>query len=153
KLPEQTFGDMVREHGYTSNTPVTDGERIYVFFGKAGVLAFDFAGKKFWQTDVGSSIFLYGSAASLALHKNLLFVNASAESKAFLALDKTTGKIVWRTKDIIPTWSSPTVVETKEGKAELILSQPNKIVAYEPETGKELWHCDGLPVPTGGSSY
>src|SRR5207244_1564623 len=100
------------------------------------------------------------SASSLAMHKNLIFVNASAESKSLIALDKITGKEVWR-KAITQqpgintpgSWSSPTVVETKDGKHELILSQPKVVIAYEPETGKELWRCQGLEPPDGGNTY
>src|SRR5262249_2560857 len=87
-----------------------------------------------------------------ALHKNLVFVNASAESKTLVALDKFTGKEVWR-NSITPTWSSPVVVETKDGKHELVLSQPGIVVAYEPQTGAELWRCQGLTIPDGSSSF
>ncbi|HYV36327.1 MAG TPA: PQQ-binding-like beta-propeller repeat protein [Gemmataceae bacterium] len=153
KLPEQAFVQMIREHGYASNTPVTDGERLYVFFGKTGVLAFDFTGKKLWTADVGTGLYVYGSASSPVLYKDLVIVNASAESKALVAVDKTNGKVVWRNKSITTTWSSPVMVKTKDGQDELVLSQPNKVAGYDPLTGKELWKCDGLPVPTGGSSY
>ena len=61
-LPEQ---DRIREdHGYATSTPVVDAERVYVFFGKSGVFAFDLAGKQHWQADVGSQLNGWGSAAS-----------------------------------------------------------------------------------------
>src|SRR5262245_25885399 len=60
-LPEQ---ETIRDdHGYASSTPATDGERIYVFFGKTGVFAFNLAGKQLWRTDVGSRLHGWGSAA------------------------------------------------------------------------------------------
>ena len=45
---------MFAEHGYASHTPVSDGERVFVFFGKTGVLAFDMAGKELWKKSVGT---------------------------------------------------------------------------------------------------
>src|SRR5262249_43141478 len=53
KLPEATYNRNLGEHGYASSTPATDGSRIYVFFGKTGVIAFDLDGKQLWQTNVG----------------------------------------------------------------------------------------------------
>src|SRR5947209_7177429 len=57
KLPEQSYtGPYITRHGYASSTPAIDGERIYVFFGKTGVLAFNFDGKELWHADVGDSV-------------------------------------------------------------------------------------------------
>jgi outer membrane protein assembly factor BamB len=166
KLPETSFTDFVREHGYATNTPVCDGERLYVFFGKTGVLAFDLDGKQLWQADVGGGTNKWGTASSLLLYKDLVIVNAAMESKALLGLDKLTGKEVWRTGGIGTTWSSPCLVETKDGKQELVLSLPGKVAGYDPEAGKELWHCKGIsssisgvggtystPVASGGVVY
>ena len=82
-LPEDAFKGRFQEHGYASQTPVTDGQRVYVFFGKTGVLAFDLSGRQLWQTSVGtgSDKTRWGSAASPTLHQDLMFVNAWAESK------------------------------------------------------------------------
>jgi outer membrane protein assembly factor BamB len=151
KLPEAPFGGFLREHGYASSTPVTDGKRVYVFFGKSGVLAFDLAGKQLWQTDVGSGTDKWGSASSPVLFKDLVIVNAAIESKSLVGLDRKTGTEVWRTPGIGKCWTSPLLVETKDGKHELVLSLPGKVVGYDPETGKELWHCQG--IGTGGFGY
>lgn len=151
KLPEMKFTGFMKEHGYASSTPVTDGERVYVFFGKTGVLAFDLGGKQLWHVDVGSGIDAWGSAASPILHKDLVIVNAAIESNSLIALDKKTGKELWRVKDVGKSWSTPIIVTTKEGNTELVLSQPGKIVGYNPQTGKELWHCQGIGVPQGYS--
>jgi hypothetical protein len=86
----------VAEHGYASSTPASDGERLYVFFGRSGVFAFDLDGKKLWQADVGAATHGWGSAASPVLHGDLVIVNASVESESLVALDKRTGKEVWR---------------------------------------------------------
>src|ERR1039457_6317836 len=98
ELPEDPYSGNLREHGYASNTPVTDGERVYAFFGKTGVLAFDFDGRQLWKVNVGkqSSNRRWGSGASPILYQNTVIVNAAEESRSILALDKLTGKEVWK---------------------------------------------------------
>lgn len=93
-LPEDQYGGMFAEHGYASHTPVSDGERVYVYFGKTGALAFDMDGKQLWQTKVGqeSDPRGWGSASSPVIYKNVLIVTASAESEALVGLDAKTGK-------------------------------------------------------------
>jgi outer membrane protein assembly factor BamB len=153
KLPEMQFTNYITEHGYASSTPVTDGKHIFVFFGKSGVFAFDMKGKQLWQADVGSKTHKWGSAASPILTRNLVVVNAAIESDSLIALDKKSGKEVWRTKGVGTSWASPLLVETKEGKQEIVLSQPGKVVGYAAETGKELWHCKGIPAGGFGPAY
>lgn len=139
KLPEQ--GRIREGHGYASNTPVSDGERLYVFFGKTGVFAFDFAGKQLWRADVGSDLSGWGSAASPILHDDLLIVNASVESQSLVALNRKTGKEVWQTKGIREAWNTPLLVPLGDGKQELVVGMPRKTVGFDPATGKELWKC------------
>src|SRR5262249_1197196 len=103
KLPEQA---AIREqHGYASSPPAADGERGYVVFGKAGVFAFDFQGKRQWQADVGPGLSDWGSASSPVLYGELLIVNASVESQSLVALDRRTGKEVWRARGIREAWN------------------------------------------------
>jgi outer membrane protein assembly factor BamB len=149
KLPENPFGGMIREHGYATSTPASDGERIYVFFGKSGVLAFGLDGKELWRADVGSGLNFFGMAASPVLTKDLVIVNASIESGALIGLDKNTGKEVWRTRKIGSSWGSPILVDTDDGKQEIVLSLPGKIAAFDPADGKELWHCKGIKSDSG----
>jgi outer membrane protein assembly factor BamB len=152
KLPEASFTGFLREHGYASSTPVTDGERLYVFFGKTGVVAFDLAGTQLWQADVGSGTDKWGSGSSPIVAGNLVIVNAAIESKALVALDKKTGKEVWRTRGLGTSWASPLLVATKDGQHEVVLSLAGKVVGYDPETGKELWRCQGIGS-SGGFGY
>ncbi len=144
KLPETAFSGMMREHSYASATPITDGKNVYVFFGKSGVHAFDLDGKQLWSADVGSSTHMWGSAASPALYKDVLIVNAAIESKSLVALDKNTGKELWKKSGLGTTWASPLVVGS-----EVVVNVPGKIVAYDPETGKELWTCTGVVGSSG----
>jgi len=132
KLPEQVFGFMIREHGYATSTPASDGERVCVFFGKTGVLAFDLEGKQLWHADVGSGLNFFGTAASPMLYKDLVIVNAGIESGALIGLDRKSGKEVWRTNKIGASWGSPVLVETEDGKHEVVLSLPVKVAGFDP---------------------
>ncbi len=147
-LPEDPYSGMLTEHGYASHTPVSDGQRVYVFFGKTGVLAFDLDGKKLWQTSVGtgSGPRGWGTASSPILYKNLVIVTASAESESLVALDKETGKEVWRRKDagFSGTWGTPILVECGKGRTDLVIVVPFKIWGFNPDDGKLRWQCEGL---------
>ena len=75
--PEDPYEGMLREHGYASSTPTSDGERVYVFFGKTGALAFDLNGRQLWHAPLGthSNDRLWGSAASPMLYKDTVVVD------------------------------------------------------------------------------
>ena len=79
-LPEHNYAGEGAYHGYAASTPITDGERLYVFFGKSGVFCFDLDGKQLWHACVGKGTNGWGSGASPMLYKDLLIVNASVES-------------------------------------------------------------------------
>ena len=140
KLPEQ---DRIREgHGYASSTPVADGERIYTFFGKSGAFAFDHNGRQLWQADVGSEIHGWGSAASPVLVGDLVIINASVESESLVALNKKTGKEVWRAEGIKESWNTPLLVALPGGKTEVVVAIQGKVLGFDPASGKQLWSCD-----------
>ncbi len=140
KLPEQ--GRIRESHGYASSTPVVDDKRVYVFFGKTGVFAFDHAGKEQWRASVGSRISGWGSAASPLLFGDLLIVNASVESGDLVALDKRTGKEKWRASGIREAWNTPLLMTTAKRQPELIVPILRQILAFDPSSGKKLWWCD-----------
>ena len=169
ELPEDEYSGNLREHGYASNTPVTDGERVYVFFGKTGVLAFDFAGRKLWKVNVGkqSSNRRWGSAASPILCQNTVIINAAEEGRSVLALDKLTGKEVWKTEvnSLELSFVTPVLVECAGGRSDLALAVPGEMWGLNPATGKLRWFAqtgitgnvspsvvaaDGVVYATGG---
>lgn len=140
KLPEQ---ERIREgHGYASSTPAVDDQRIYVFYGKTGVLAFDLEGKQLWQASVGEKLHGWGSATSPILYKDLVIVNASVESDSLVALNAKTGKEAWRARGITDSWNTPILVANARGQTELVVAIMGKILGFEPATGKPLWSCD-----------
>ena len=138
KLPEES---TIREHGYAASTPAADSQRVYVFFGKTGVFAFDHDGKQLWHADVGSNTSGWGSAASPVLYKDLLLVNASVESESLVALDRRTGKQVWSAGGIKESWNTPLVVAAPSGRQELIVAILRKVLAFDPDSGNPLWSC------------
>ncbi len=147
-LPEDPYdGIGVPAHGYASSTPISDGKNVFVFFGKTGALAFDENGEQLWQTSVGieSDPRRWGSASSPILYKNLLIVPAAAESEALIALDKKTGKEVWRQEasGLANSWSTPILVEVNNGRTDLVIGVTQEIWGLNPKTGKLRWYCEG----------
>lgn len=136
RLPEQaTIRD---DHGYASGTPAADAERVYVSFGASGVFAFDHAGKQLWKAEIGTKLNGWGSAASPVLHGELVLVNASVESESLVALNRKTGKEVWRATGIKESWNTP--ILAKAGAAtELVVAIFGKILGLDPATGQQLW--------------
>jgi outer membrane protein assembly factor BamB len=141
KLPEEK---QVRDHGYAAATPVTDGERLYVFFGKTGVIALDLEGNLLWQTSVGSQTHGWGSGTSPVLYQDLVIVNASVESGKLVALNKATGEIVWQAEGMDSSWNTPHLVSLPQGGVELVVSVQNRLLGFDPATGKQLWSCDAI---------
>lgn len=138
KLPEES---QIRDHGYAANTPAVDAERVYVFFGKSGVIAFDHGGHQLWQADVGSRTNGWGTAASPVLEGDHLLVNASVESESLVALDRTTGRERWRVRGIKEAWNTPLVLTAPSGRREVVVASQGEILAFDPASGDRLWSC------------
>lgn len=130
-----------------SNSPVTDGERLYAFFGSRGLYALDLDGAVKWQKDLGRvhTLHSHGEGSSPVLHGDTLIVCWDDESESFLyAFDKHTGKILWKVaRDEKTSWSTPLVVESK-GKPQVIVSATKRVRGYGLATGSQLWECAGL---------
>ena len=145
-----------------SASPVTDGERVVASFGSAGLYAFDFAGKELWRVSLGKVDHEWGYAISPVLHGGLCFLAQGAGSNCWLAaFDKATGKEVWRipapaveagertdgfagkSDGMVGSWSTPVVVKA-EGRDELVMTWAEKMIAYDPATGRELWRASGM---------
>ena len=144
---EQPEQDRIREsHGYASSTPVADSERVYTFFGKSGVFAFDHSGKQLWQSKVGDKLNGWGSATSPVLYKDFLIVNASIESDSLVALDKKTGKEVWRAGGASESWHAPGFVQAPDGKPEVVIAKNGRVLGFDPDSGAALWNVKtGIP--------
>ena len=140
---EDAYRGYIQEHGYASNTPASDGQHLYVFFGKGGVHALDLEGNILWSVDVGreSSSRQWGSASSLLLYQDMVIVNAAEESQAIIALDKATGKERWRQEAAMLelTYGTPRLVTSEGGNTEVVISVPGEIWGLSPENGELNW--------------
>jgi len=156
-LPEDSYSGMgIPAHGYASHTPVADGERVYVFFGKSGVLCFDFEGNELWKASVGtgSDPKRWGSSSSPILHEDLVIVTASAESASLVGLDKRTGKEEWRqTADgLVDVWGTPVVAKVDKTRSDLVLGVPYEFWGLNPLTGKLRWYSEAMESNSYNSS-
>lgn len=152
-LWQTTVRDAVPHEGhhdtgsFASASPITDGERVYAFFGSNGLYCLGFDGKVVWEKDLGDmhSKHGHGEGSSPALFGDTLVVNWDHEGPSFIvALDKRTGKERWRKERDEPTsWSSPHVV-VHDGKPQVVVSATNRIRSYDLASGELLWECGGL---------
>lgn len=138
---------------YASETPVTDGERVYAYFGNLGLFVFDMAGKTVWSEHWGPfrTRYGWGTAASPVLYKDRVYVVNDNDDHSFLAaLDKRTGKQIWRvTRDEASNWSTPFIWENGQ-RTEIITAGTRKVRAYDLD-GKVLWELGGMSsivIPT-----
>ena len=132
---------------YATETPVTDGKCLYAYFGMTGVFCYDLEGKKLWSKDLGAyrTAMGHGSGSSPAVDDKRLYVQCDNEEKSFLvALDKKTGKELWRTPRKERTgWSTPLVWKNKKRTEVVCLGVPT-VRSYDPATGKQLWELSGM---------
>jgi len=146
-LPEDEYGGMFAEHGYATHTPVSDGEHVFAFFGKTGVVAYDMTGKELWRKSVGteSGAKNWGTSSSPILHNDLLIVPATAEGKSIVAFDKRTGEQKWISESdgYESTWGTPILVSTDDA-TELVIAVPDEVWALNADTGKLKWYSEAV---------
>ncbi|MDH4452739.1 MAG: PQQ-binding-like beta-propeller repeat protein [Verrucomicrobiota bacterium] len=143
------------KNSYASETPATDGERVYACFGGVGIFAFDFDGKEVWKhpleprrTRAG-----WGTAASPVLHGGRLYYQCDNDEQSYLlALDKLTGKEVWRTsRDEKSNWSPPFVWQHAQ-RTEIVTAGSGAVRSYDLD-GKLLWSLRGMSSITISMPY
>ena len=138
---------------YASETPVTDGERVYAYFGNVGLFALDLNGKPAWSKpfDPVNTRYGWGTAASPVLHKGRVYiVNDNDDRSTLLALDKKTGDVIWKVeRDEKTNWSTPYIWENAK-RTEVITTGTTKVRSYDLD-GKVLWEFGGMSsivIPT-----
>jgi len=138
---------------YASETPITDGERVFAYFGNVGLFCYDMDGKELWSHKLGAfpTFFGWGTAASPVLHKDRIYVLVDNEKQSYLvAFDKTTGKEVWRVdRDEKSNWATPFVWENPQ-RTEIVTCGKKKVRSYDLH-GKLLWEIGGMSsivIPT-----
>lgn len=140
-----------RSNTFATESPTSDGERVFVTFGGLGALvAYDLEGKEAWRTETG--VFRtgndFGWGISLVCHEGRVFLQNDNEEGSFIAaFDAESGKEVWRSERTTGTsWGTPAVWKTA-ARTSLVASGPDSVVAYAPDTGEEHWRVQGI----GGS--
>ncbi|NNM28956.1 MAG: PQQ-binding-like beta-propeller repeat protein, partial [Akkermansiaceae bacterium] len=137
-----------RKNSFASSTPATDGERVYVSFldgEKMFVAAYGFDGGKLWEARPGIFSSVHGYCSSPVLWKDKVIINGDHDGEAYLvALDKTTGKTVWKTArpNRKRSYCTP-IIRTINGRNQLMLSGSICVASYDPDTGKQQWIIDG----------
>lgn len=140
-----------RSNTFATETPTTDGERLFVTFGALGELAcYDLDGEEQWRTETGvyKTGNDFGWGISLVTHDGLVFLQNDNEEQSFLsAFDAKTGERRWRAERRSGTsWGTPMICRN-EGRTSLVACGPDRVTAYDPATGDEQWRVQGI----GGS--
>lgn len=161
-------GGRHRKNTFASETPTTDGERLYAYFGNVGLFAYAIDGTPVWNTrfDPQPMYLDFGTAASPVVSDGRVFVVHDNDGKSFAAaIDAKTGKPLWRVERDLPSggmksgWSSPYVWQ-HAGRSELVVIGKQQAIAYAPDSGRELWRLKGLtgqstpsPIAVDGLLY
>jgi outer membrane protein assembly factor BamB len=134
-------------NSYASASLLTDGKRLYAYFGSRGLYALDLKGKLLWEKQLGKMQTRngFGEGASPALHGETLVVTWDHEGPDFVvSLDAASGKERWRKeRDEPTTWATPLVI-TGEGAPQVVVAGTNRVVSYDIATGEERWRAGGL---------
>lgn len=133
---------------FASNSPITDGRRLFASFGSRGLYAYDVNGQELWRKDFGVQMKMrlqFGEGSAIVLSGNRILALYDHSGDSFLAaLDADTGKEIWSAPRVARSnWSTPLVVE-HGGRRQIVVSASEKVVGYDFDTGKEIWHATGL---------
>jgi len=146
------------KNSYASETPVTDGERIYAYFAGVGLFAFDFDGKPVWSIPLAPNKTRnnWGTGGSPAVYKGRVYLVSDNDAQSFIAaFDAKTGKQMWRVDRQEGTnWSTPYVWENAQ-RTEIVTTGSDLVRAYDLE-GKQLWQLKGMSsitIPTPFTSH
>jgi outer membrane protein assembly factor BamB len=132
---------------FASNSPITDGKHLIAFFGSRGLYCYDLDGRLIWEKQFSPMRMRlqFGEGSAAVLHGNTVLLNFDQESGSFLvAIDKNTGKEIWKKeRDEVSSWAPPFVVKV-DGREQVILPATGKVRAYDLANGDLVWECKGL---------
>jgi len=152
ELPKESTHEL---GSWASNSPCTDGENIYAYFGSRGLFCLDFDGHILWQRDFGQmeKRASFGEGASPFVYKDRIFILWDHEGDSWLyCLDKKTGEDIWKVeRDEGTSWTTPLVIEV-DGKTQVITNATQAVRSYDYENGNLIWSSTGMtgnviPVP------
>jgi len=136
------------ENSPASPTPATDGRNVYAFFADFGLLAYGPDGNELWRMALGPFSNPFGHGASPILSGDTLLMVCDQDIGSFLlAIDKKTGRILWRTERPYAQrgYSTPVLYQPSNGSLQIIIAGSYRLTGYDFKTGKELWWVRGLP--------
>ena len=145
------------KNSYASETPVTNGEQLFVYFGNIGlVAALDMDGNVLWQRDIGAynTRVELGQAASPVLYEDRLFiVNDNTTASFMVAFDTDTGEEIWRIDraEIGQNWSTPVVWENRV-RTEIVTTGSQGVRSYDLD-GNLIWELHGMSTLTAPSPF
>ena len=152
EIPKEATHDL---GSWASNSPITDGEFVYAYFGSRGLFCLDMQGNLKWERDFGQmeKHMEFGEGSSPTMYGDNVIVLWDHNGDSFLyILDKKTGKDVHKIpRDEKTSWSTPHVVEV-DGKPQVITLATSRMRSYDLGTGELIWECSGMtsnviPVP------
>jgi outer membrane protein assembly factor BamB len=136
-----------KDNNFASASPVTDGKRLYCWFGSSGLFCYDLDGKLLWDRDLGEVRMgaSLGEGTSPALFEDRLVIVRDHQRQSYIeTLDAKTGKTLWKKERDEPnTWATPAIVK-HSGRTQVITPGSNKIRSYDLHTGDLIWQCGGL---------
>ena len=141
------------KNSYASETPVTDGERVYAYFGNKGLFALDFEGNVVWSREIGpfETRNNWGTGASPVLHDGRIYIVNDNDGQSFLAaFDARSGDELWRVdRDEGTNWATPFVWEN-DLRTEIVTPGSDRVRSYD-LSGNLLWEFTGMStisIPT-----
>jgi outer membrane protein assembly factor BamB len=149
------FMNMHGKNSHASATPACDGERVFAVTIVDGMLitwAVDLDGKPLWANEVGDFESTHGYGSSPVLHKSFVIVAGDNEGIGFVAaIHRKTGETIWKTRRTSESNYGTPIVATIAGRTQLVIPGAGRVTSYNPDTGEELWRCDG-PTKTCGNT-
>ncbi|MBY0525394.1 MAG: PQQ-binding-like beta-propeller repeat protein [Gemmataceae bacterium] len=158
EAPCQKLEKVHQIGSHAQPTPATDGERVVSFFGSCGLLCYDTAGKLIWHHPLGPFKNDLGAGSSPVLAGDLVLLNQDHDIDSFLlAVDKRTGKTVWKVdRSEFPVGYATPVLWSANGRGQVVIAGSLRVVGYDLASGKEAWTVRGMAravhmTPTVGS--
>ncbi len=149
--------EVMQDTGFAAPTPATDGRRVFAIFANGDLACLDFSKKVVWSRNLGVPENAYGHASSLRVHRELLIVQYDQGSDAeegkseLIAFDAASGKVAWTAPRPVPnSWASPIVADTPAGER-IVAAGGAWVIAYRPDTGRELWRAKVIGGEVGAS--
>ena len=143
EVPKEGHHD---DNSFATASPTTDGQRLYAWFGSAGLYCYDLDGNLIWDRDLGDvqTRLSFGEGSSPVVHGNRLIVIRDQEDQSYVvALDARSGKTVWQVdRDEPSAWATPLVVE-HGGETQVITNGKNRVRSYNLKDGSLIWECGG----------